>query len=125
MRTRGSDSGGLRALVSPDAARERDEHALRHLRGLLEERPEVEPLDDEQAQVGLRLDRGGARLAVEQAHLAEELAGPEPHPLLRRDRHERRSVHAAQETPPPPPPAATHLPPRAPPDLPLLAPPTN
>src|SRR5713101_8160274 len=85
------------ALVSPDTARERDEHALRHLGGLLEERPEVEPLDDEQAQVGLRLDRGRAWLAVEQAHLAEELAGPESHPLLRRDRHERRAVHDDEE----------------------------
>src|SRR4029453_11108600 len=75
-------SGGVRApengvnsLLQPaDAARQDHEDTPDEGGGPVEQLPEMRPIDDEQAQVGTRQDRGGARLAVEQAHLAEEVA---------------------------------------------------
>src|SRR5881409_856439 len=68
-------SGAARLLDLSDAPRERHEDLFGEPRDLLEEAPEVGAVDDEKPQVSLRLHGRRAGLAVEQAHLAEELVG--------------------------------------------------
>src|SRR6266849_1559346 len=84
-------------LEVPDAAGEVHEHLLRQLRDFPQELPEIDPIDHEHAQVGLGLHGGRAWLAIEQAHLAEKLTGPQPAPLVHRDRHQRGPVDDDEE----------------------------
>jgi len=84
-------------LEVPDAAGEVEEHLLRQLRNLPQELPEIDPIDHEHAQVGLGLHGSRAWLAIEQAHLAEKLTGPQPAPLVLRDRHQRGPVDDDEE----------------------------
>src|SRR5262245_1981169 len=64
-------------LEPPHAPRQDREHPPEQVRGRLQQSPEMGPIDDEQAQIGRRHDGRRPRLAVEEAHLAEEVARPE------------------------------------------------
>src|SRR5262245_30330115 len=74
-----------RRFGETEAAREGLEDALRQLGCLVQQGREVAALDHEQAQRSLGDDAGGAGAAVEQAHLAEVLAGSQARALARRD----------------------------------------
>src|SRR5262252_2974681 len=73
-----------RALGFAHALRQGHEELARDARRLVQELLKARPADDEQTQVALRHDRGGARFAVEQTHLAEVLAGAEADVAMRR-----------------------------------------
>src|SRR5436309_23194 len=90
-------SGVQRVLEVSETTREVHQHLLGELRDFPQELPEIRATDHEDAQVGLRLHRGRARLAVQQAHLAEELARAETMALVHRDRHQRRTVDDDEE----------------------------
>src|SRR3989442_2726537 len=96
-RRAGARSGVRRVLEVPDAAGEVQDHLLGELGDLPQELPEMSAADDEHAQVGLGLHGGRAWRAIEQAHLAEELTGRQPVPLLHRERHQRRPVDDDEE----------------------------
>src|SRR2546427_290676 len=67
-----------RALRFAHPARERHEEAAGDARRLVEQLLEARAPDDQEPQGALRHHRRRAWLAVEQAHLAEVLAGAEP-----------------------------------------------
>src|SRR5262245_46728403 len=85
------------ALEGPDAAGEVDEHLLRQFWDLPQELPEVDATDHEHAQIGLGLHGGRARLTVEQAHLAEELAGAQTVAPVHRERNQRGTIDKDEE----------------------------
>src|SRR5262245_19207029 len=86
--------GGLDAA---DALGRGDEDVLDQARNLAEERVEVPPADHEHAHRRLGDHRGAARLAVEQAHLAEVVAGAELVLLLRGHLDAGRAVQDEEE----------------------------
>jgi len=90
-------SAGQVGLELADAAREIHEHLLRQLGHLPQELPEIHATDHEHAQIRLGLHGGRARLAVEQAHLTEELARAETVALVHRQGHQRRAVDDDEE----------------------------
>src|SRR5262245_2300448 len=81
----------------PDASRQRVEQIPGHARHPVEERGEVSPPDDEEAEGCLRDDGRGTRLAIEQAHLAEVISPAQPEPLPVRDMNARRSLDDQEE----------------------------
>ena len=93
--TRLSRSAGASAWRS--ALGERGQEALGQLGRLAEQGGEVAALDDEQAQRRLGDDAGRARAAVEQAHLAEVLAGLQPRALARGDLDAGAAVEDQEE----------------------------
>src|ERR1051326_2541344 len=97
MRNRGGVLRVQRALELPQAARQHDEDRASQLRHFGEERLEIAAKDDEQPHVGLGAHGGRARLAVEEAHLAEELAGAEADALAPRHVDHRRAVEDEEE----------------------------
>src|SRR4029450_563508 len=87
----------LRSLESANPAGERDEKLLGQVGNLAQDALEVLPVDHEHAQGGRGAHRDRARTAVEQAHLAEEIARPEEYPLLAWLLHRRRAVEDDEE----------------------------
>src|SRR5437870_12675792 len=83
-----SPSRVQRLLGLPDATRERRQERPGQLRHLGEHVVEVPAVDHEQAERRLGDDGCRARLAVEEAHLAEEVTRPQAHALSRSE--ERR-----------------------------------
>ena len=68
-----------------DPPREGGHKRARHVRTRVKTAAKSRRRDDEKPQRALRHHRGGARLAVEQAHLSEEIAGAKAQPLPRGD----------------------------------------
>src|SRR5215470_3994786 len=87
----------LRSLQRTNAPGERDEEALGQLGHFAQHLLEVLPIDHEHAQRRRRPHRDGPRPAVEQAHLAEEIARTQERSFLARLLHRGRAVDDHEE----------------------------
>src|SRR5262249_38139837 len=87
----------FRRLQHADAPRERDEETLSQLGHFTQHLLEVLPIDHEHAQRRRCPHGHSPRPAIEQAHLAEEIAGTQERPLLAGLLHRRRAVDDHEE----------------------------